>query len=57
MKKLNQNCGYPISNGLLNFAHAFCHTYKIHGYGLLSYNMLILYVWNFGILNELCLRY
>jgi hypothetical protein len=29
---------------------------KTHGYGLLSYNVLILYVWHFGILDELCLR-
>jgi hypothetical protein len=30
---------------------------KTHGYGLLSYNVLVLSVWNFGILNELCLKY
>jgi hypothetical protein len=35
----NQNCGYPISNGLLNFAHTFCHTCKTHWYGLLSYDV------------------
>jgi hypothetical protein len=56
MKKSNQNCGLPISNGLLNFAHIFSHTYKTHGYGLLSYNVLILCVWNFGIFDESSLR-
>jgi hypothetical protein len=40
MKKSNQNHGYPISNGLKNFAHIFCHTCKTHGYGLLFYNLL-----------------
>jgi hypothetical protein len=55
MKKSNQNGGSAISNGLLNFAY-ICHIYKIHGYGLLSYNVLILCVWNFGILDESCLR-
>ncbi len=39
MKKSNRNCEYAISNGLLNFAHTFCHTCKTHGYGLLSYNV------------------
>ncbi len=34
----------------------FCHTCKTHGYGFLSYNVLVLYVSNFGILDELCLR-
>jgi hypothetical protein len=29
---------------------------ETHGYGLLSYNVLILCAWNFGILSELCLR-
>jgi hypothetical protein len=29
---------------------------KTHGYGLLFYNVLILCVWNFGILNELCFK-
>jgi len=43
-KNLNQNCGYPISNELLNFTHMFCHTYKTHGYELLYYNVLILCV-------------
>ncbi len=33
-----------MSNGLLNFAHTFCHTYKTHGYEFLSYNVLVLYV-------------
>jgi len=56
MKKSNQNHGYPISNGLLNFVHTFCHTYKTHRYGLLSYNVLVLCVWKFGILNESCLK-
>jgi hypothetical protein len=56
MKKSNQNHGYPISNGLLNFAHTFCHTCKTHGYGFLSYNVLILCVWNFDILDELCFK-
>jgi hypothetical protein len=27
-----------------------------HGYGLLSYNVLVLCVWNFEILDETCLR-
>jgi hypothetical protein len=40
----------------LNFAHTFCHTCKTHGYGLLFYNVLLLCVWNFGILNESCLK-
>jgi hypothetical protein len=56
MKKSNQNIGWVISNGLLNFAHIFCHTCKTHGYGLLSCNVLVLCVWNFGILDESCLR-
>jgi hypothetical protein len=57
MKKSNQNRGYPISNGLnSNFAHIFCHTFKIHGYEFLFYNVLALCVWNFGILDELCLK-
>jgi hypothetical protein len=30
--------------------------YKIHGYGLLSYNEIVSCVWNFEILNELCLK-
>ncbi len=40
----------------MNFAHTFCHTYKIHGYGLLSYNVLVLCVWNSGILDKSCLK-
>ncbi len=44
MKKSNQNCGYPINNGLLNFAHTFCHTCKTYGYGFLYYNVLVLCV-------------
>jgi hypothetical protein len=56
MKKSNQNCGWLISNGLLNFAHIFCHTCKTHGYGLLFYNVLILCVGNYETLDELCLR-
>jgi hypothetical protein len=57
MTKSNQNCGQSISNGLLNFAHTFCHTCKTHGYGHLFYNVLLLCVWNFGILDESCLKY
>jgi hypothetical protein len=34
----------------------FYQTCKTYGYELLSYNVLVLYVWNFGILDELCLR-
>jgi hypothetical protein len=34
----------------------FCHTCKTQGYGLLIYNLLILCVWNFGTLDELCLK-
>jgi len=34
----------------------FCHTCKIHGYGLLVYNVLVLCVWNFGIFDELCFK-
>jgi hypothetical protein len=52
MNKSNQNHGQPISNELLNFVHTFCHTGKTHGYGLLSYNVLILCGWNFGILKN-----
>jgi hypothetical protein len=44
LKKSNQNHGSLISNGLLNFAHIFYHTYKTHGYGILFYNVLILCV-------------
>jgi hypothetical protein len=36
------------------FPTLFFHTFKIHGYEFLFYNVLILYVWNFGILDELC---
>jgi hypothetical protein len=52
MNKSNQNHGQPISDELLNFAHIFCHTCKIHGYGLLSYNVLISCGWSFGILKN-----
>jgi hypothetical protein len=45
-----------MSNGLLNLGDKFYHPCKTHGYGLLSYNVLILCVWNFGILYELCLK-
>jgi hypothetical protein len=34
----------------------FCHNYKTHGYEILFYNMLILYVSNFGILDEFMLK-
>jgi hypothetical protein len=44
MKRSNQNHGYPISDELLNFSQIFCHTCKIHGYGFLSYNVLVLCV-------------
>jgi pimeloyl-CoA synthetase len=44
MKKINQNSGQSISNGLLNFAHIFGHTCKTHGYGLLFYSVSILHV-------------
>jgi hypothetical protein len=40
------------SNAHLNFAHTFYHIYKTHGYGLLFYNVLVLCVWNFEILDE-----
>jgi hypothetical protein len=30
---------------------------KTHEYGLLSYNVLVLCVWNFEILDELCLKH
>jgi hypothetical protein len=56
MKKSNQNCGQPISNGFFYCAHIFCHTCNTHGYGLLFYNVLVLCVWKFGILDELYLR-
>jgi hypothetical protein len=45
-----------INNELLNFSHIFCHTCKTHGYGVLFYNVLVLCVWNFGILDESCLK-
>jgi len=54
MKNSNQNYGYPISNRLFNFEHIFSHTCKIHGYGLLFHNVLIICVWNFGIFYEVC---
>jgi hypothetical protein len=34
----------------------FVMPYKIRKYEFLFYNVLILCVWNFGILNELCLK-
>jgi hypothetical protein len=51
MKKSNQNHGYPISNGLLNFAHTFCHTCKTHGYGIFilqCVNLMCLKLWDIG---------
>jgi hypothetical protein len=51
MKKLNQNHGYPISNGLLNFAHTFCHTCKTHAYGIFilqCVNLMCLKLWDIG---------
>jgi hypothetical protein len=44
MFKTIEKKNYSISNELLNFAHTFCHTCKIHGYGLLYYNVLVLCV-------------
>jgi hypothetical protein len=40
----------------LNFSQIFCHTCKIHGYGFLSYNVLVLCVWKLEIFDELCSR-
>jgi hypothetical protein len=34
----------------------FVTPHKTHKYGLLSYNVLVLCVWNFGILDELCFK-
>jgi len=34
----------------------FVMPYKTHGYEFLSYDVLVLCVWNFGILDELCLK-
>ncbi len=39
-----------------NLPTLFITLIKTHGYGLLSYNVLVLCVWNFGILDELYLR-
>jgi hypothetical protein len=33
-----------------------CHIYKIHEYEILYYNLLVLCIWNFGILHDWCLR-
>ncbi len=54
--KKNQHPKYLMNNGLLNLNNKFCHLYKTPGYERLSYNVLVLYVWNFGILDELCLK-
>ncbi len=44
MQKKDQNPKYLMSNGLLSLGDKFYHPCKIHGYGLLSYNVLILCV-------------
>jgi len=48
--KTHQNHGHLISNWLMNIDNNFCHTSKIHEYGLQSFHVLILCIWNFGIL-------
>jgi hypothetical protein len=37
-------------------ATSFVMVYKTHGYELLFHNVLILCVWNFVLLEELCLK-
>ncbi len=44
MEKTHQDHGHSISNGLLNFGNNFCHAYKTHEYGLLSYNVGPMYL-------------